>query len=218
MNRHSKPAAYTAPMQQALDPLAVAKRPRQQRAKQRFERILQGAETLIREQGLSGFSIPALAERLGYTRGSVYAYFPTPYAVLNELVFQYLAQIEALFQADTAKLRSVGWREGIARVVDHAVAFHNSHPVARLLILGGPATDASYRAQEYTNTRLGDLGRRLLSPGRELPEPPPDITTLSVDIGTACFRRSFVEHGEITPAYRDAAVTAMTAFLASYVR
>jgi AcrR family transcriptional regulator len=149
-----------AGMNDALDPLAVAKQPTQQRAKERFDRILAEAEALLNENGLSGFSIPAIAERLGYTRGSIYAYFPTPYAVLNELVKRYLAQLEAEFFSRAEELRALGWREGIAAVVDVAVAFHNSHPAARLLILGGAVTDDSYRAQELTNKRLGQLCRR----------------------------------------------------------
>ncbi|AXQ28280.1 TetR/AcrR family transcriptional regulator [Solimonas sp. K1W22B-7] len=205
-------------MNDALDPLAVARHPTQQRAKDRFDRILQEAETLLVEQGLSGFSIPALAERLGFTRGSVYAYFPTPYAILNELVGRYLVQLEAVFYSRAEELRSIGWREGIAAVVDHAVSFHNSHPAARLLILGGAVTDDSYRAQEQTNKRLGNLGRKVWYQGGLLPEGPPDLTTLSADIGTACFRRSFFEHGEITPAYRDAAVAAMAGFLGEAMR
>jgi AcrR family transcriptional regulator len=204
-------------MDDGLDPAAIARQPTQQRAKARFDRILQEAEKLLVEDGLSGFSIPALAERLGYTRGSVYAYFPTPYAILNELVKRYLVDLEAVFYARAEALRGLGWREGIARVVDHAVAFHNAHPAARLLILGGAVTDDSYRAQEQTNKRLGALGRMVWSPASTLPKGPPDVTTLAADIGTACFRRSFFEHGEITPAYRDAAVAAMTGFLAPYV-
>ncbi|MFP5305431.1 MAG: TetR/AcrR family transcriptional regulator [Gammaproteobacteria bacterium] len=204
-------------MNDALDPLAVAKQPTQQRAKERFDRILAEAEALLNENGLSGFSIPAIAERLGYTRGSIYAYFPTPYAVLNELVKRYLAQLEAEFFSRAEELRALGWREGIAAVVDVAVAFHNSHPAARLLILGGAVTDDSYRAQELTNKRLGQLGRQVWRWQAQLPTQQPDVTTLVVDIGTACFRRSFFEHGRITAAYRDAAVGAMTGFLAPYV-
>lgn len=204
-------------MNDALDPLAVAKQPTQQRAKDRFDRIVQQAEILLIEEGLSGFSIPALAERLGYTRGSVYAYFPTPYAILNELVGRYLVELEAVFYSRAEDLRNIGWRQGIAAVVDHAVAFHNSHPAARLLILGGAVTDDSYRAQEQTNKRLGDLGRKVWQQQSGLPDGPPDLTTLSADIGTAVFRRSYFEHGEITPAYRDAAVAAMAGFLAPYI-
>lgn len=211
------PTRYSfALMNDALDPLAIARQPTQQRARERFDRILAEAERLLIEQGLAGFSIPLLAERLDYTRGSVYAYFPTPYALLNELVLHYLVELEGEFFARTEKLRKLNWSEGIEAVVDIAVAFHNSHPAARLLLLGGAVTDDSFRAQERTNRRLGELGRQVWSPHIPLPENP-DVTTLVVDIGIACFRRSFFEHGKITAAYRDAAVAAMTGFLRPHV-
>jgi len=205
-------------MNDALDPLAVARHPTQQRARDRFDSILQEAETLLIEAGLSGFSVPVLAERLGYTRGSIYAYFPTPYALLNELVVRYLADVEKDFLKRADELRRMSWRQAIAAVVDHAIAFFETKPAARLLILGGAVTDDSYRAQELTIKHLGDLGRSMLTyRDMRLPKAPPDVTTLSVDIGMACFRRSVFEHGRIIPAYRDAAVTAMTGFLAPHV-
>lgn len=205
-------------MNDVLDPLAVARQPTQQRARERFDRILEEAEALLVEAGLSGFSIPALAERLGYTRGSVYAYFPTPYAILNELVAGYLVELETLFNAQAERLRGLAWREGVAAVVDIAVGYHNAHPAARLLILGGAVTDDGFRAQEQTNRRLGELGRHIWSREMDLPARQPDAATLVVDVGVACFRRSYFEHGRITPAYRNAAVVAMTGFLAPYVR
>lgn len=205
-------------MNDALDPAALARQPTQQRAKDRFDRILKEAEKLLIEQGLSGFSIPDLAQRLGYTRGSVYAYFPTPYAILNELVHQYLIELEGYFHGRLDELRRLPWREGVAAVVDHAVTFHNSNPAARLLILGGAVTDSSYRAQEQTNKRLGALGGMAWSIKMQLPKNAPDMLTLAADIGTACFRRSVFEHGTITKAYRDAAVDAMTGFLSTYVK
>jgi AcrR family transcriptional regulator len=205
-------------MNETLDPQAVAKQPTQQRAKDRFNRILEEAENLLLEVGLSGFSIPVLAERLSYTRGSVYAYFPTHYAILNELVVRYLVDLESVFYSRAEELLSMDWREAVKAVVDHAVVFHNSNPTARLLILGGAVTDDSYRTQEMTMKRLGDLGRAVFTQrGLALPKSPPDITTLVADIGTACFRRSFFDHGTITPEYRDAAVTAMLGFLTPYI-
>jgi AcrR family transcriptional regulator len=204
-------------MSKDLDPLAVARQPTQLRARERFERILQESEKLLIEGGLSGFSIPVLAERLDYTRGSVYAYFPTPYAILNELVYRYLQQLEQQFVNKAQRLHQMEWRDSIAAIIKIAVEFHNSHPAARLLILGGAVTDDSYRAQEQANKRLGELGRRVWPFKVPLPKGPPDVSTLAADIGTACFRRSYFEHGEITPAYQAAAVTAMTSFLSRYV-
>ncbi len=196
----------------------VTRRPTQQRARARFERILSEAETILREDGLQAFSIPVLAQRLGYTRGSVYAYFPTPYALLGELAARHLAALEAMFGEQRDALRNVGWRAGIGLVADHASVFYNAHPVASLLLLGGGASDTSLRAQEETNKRLGDFIRGIWSQARALPVAPPDLTTLAADIGTAVFRRSWFEHGRITTPYRDAAVTAMVGFLEPYVQ
>jgi AcrR family transcriptional regulator len=205
-------------MKQSLDPLAVARQPTQQRARERFDRILEESESLLLEVGLSGFSIPILAERLDYTRGSVYAYFPTHYAILNELVRRYAAQLEAMFLKRGEDLLQLAWRESVGAVVDQAVHFHNSKPVARLLILGGAVTDDSYRAQETMIKRLGDFARAVWKQkGLVLPDRQPDVTTLAVDIATACFRRSYFEHGSITPAYREAAITAMIAFLEPWI-
>lgn len=200
------------------DPLDVVRRPTQQRARARFERILEEAECVLRDGGLSAFSIPVLAQRLGYTRGSVYAYFPTPHALLGELASRHLSALEVMFGAQLEALRAVGWRGGIGLVADHAALFYNARPVASLLLLGGGASDASLRAHEQTNKRLGDFIRGIWSQARDLPAAPPDVTTLAADIGTAVFRRSWFEHGRITPPYRDAAVAAMIGFLEPYVR
>jgi AcrR family transcriptional regulator len=205
-------------MNQVLSSDALPRRPLQQRAKERFERVLEEAETLLLEAGLGGFSIPLLAERLGYPRATIYKFFPTPYAVLNELLGRCLARLEQALVREAAPVVAQGlpWREAAQLLVTHAAAFHNANPVARLLILGGPVSDESYRAQEITIQHLGSLTRRLFDTvGVKLPQEP-DVATLAIDIGTTCFRHSVFLHGEITPAYRDEAVYAMLAYLSRY--
>jgi len=206
-----------------MDPLAVAKVPRQQRARDRFEAVLKESESVLENEGLAGFSIPVVAERLGMTRGSVYAYFPTPYAVLNELVQRYLSDLENLYIEHAYELEGNTWWNAIEWAMDQAAIFHNERPAARLLILGGAVSDSSYRSLESLLKRLGSLtsgvwlnhakGR---GPRGQLP-PDVDVFTLAIDIGLACFRRSFFEHGEIRPEYKDAAVHAMRSFLQSYL-
>ena len=91
-------------------------------------------------------------------------------------------------------------------------------PVSRLLILGGPVTDDSYRAQELAIQKLGGLTRALLEArGIQLPRVKPDAAMLLVDIGTTCFRVSQFLHGEITEEYRHEAVLAMHAYLTRFV-
>ncbi len=202
-----------------LDPSAIAKVPTQDRAKLRFESVLSESERLLAESGLHGFSIPILAERLGITRGSIYAYFPTHYAILNELVGRYLSEMESMYRNEYQTLMRSPFPDGVRIVVQMAMDFHNSRPVARLLMLGGAVTDASYRAQEMLVARLGGMGREIWERHAGANGIPQDfdVFTVSVDIAVACLRRSVFVHGEVTPAYRDAAICAMQGFLERYL-
>jgi AcrR family transcriptional regulator len=202
--------------QTVLDPLAVARVPTQDRARARFDAVLTESEKLLEESGLQGFSIPTIAERLEMTRGSIYSYFPTPHAILNELANRHLDALETVLNERIGEFAALSWRDAIRRVVDYAVDYHNAHSVARTLILGGAVTDSSFRAQDMLMRRLGDLGRRIWA-NEQLSLPlEPDVATLVADIGLSCFRRSFLEHGYITPDYRQAAVLAMQGYLEHY--
>jgi AcrR family transcriptional regulator len=196
--------------------VAVAKRPQQRRAVERFERVLATAESLLRDGGLRSFSIPAIAKQLGCTRGSIYAHFPTPDAMLNELAVRYLGQIFAQF-AGMSGLGAKPWREGIRTGVYAAARFYETHPVARMLILGGTMTGSGFRAQELTVKQIADLGRLAWKArGIELPSDP-DVAALAIDLGMACFRRSVFAHGSITPRYREAAADVMIGYLERFI-
>jgi AcrR family transcriptional regulator len=204
-------------MNQALSDDALPRQPLQQRAKDRFERVLEAAEAVLLEAGLAGFSIPVLAQRLSYPRATIYKFFPTPYAILNELLRRHLAQLEQDLALKAASFPAKqSWREVATAVVHFAAEFHNANPVGRLLILGGPVTDESYRTQEINIQHLGSLARQLLAnQGIAVPQSP-DVAVLAVDIATTCFRQSVFLHGVITPEYREEAAYAMVAYLSRY--
>ena len=199
--------------------MTTARTPRQSRGRERFEAILSESRRLLLERGTAGFSIPELAERLGYTRTSIYHFFPTPYAVLNELTRRYLMALENEIGRSATEVVSAPWREGLERIVTIAANFLNQNAAARMLILSGSITDESHKALEITVQRLGRVAHGLLEGiGIELPAAGPDVATFAVEIGTASFRLSHHLHGEITPAYRDEAVLAMRSYLENYAR
>src|SRR5262249_52304703 len=145
------------------------------------DQTLDAAEALLRKEGISAFSIPVLAQRLGYTRASIYKFFPTPYAVLNELVKRKLNGLEQQLLRRAAQVLNHTWRETMRAIVLEAVAFYNSDPVARVLLLGGPVSDDSYRAEEMMIQRLGAFTRELLAPrGIRLPTSKPDASMLAI--------------------------------------
>ncbi len=200
-------------------PLEVFPRqPLQQRSKDRFEQVLDAARELLLESGLAGFSIPELAVRLNFSRATIYNFFPAPHSIFNELTRRYLAQLEALLMAEGRKMGEKSWHDATRFIAELSAVFFNSHPVARLLILGGPTTDESHRALELMVQRLGSMVRRMFEArGVTLPPAPPDVSLLVVEIGFSCARASFFLHGEITPQYRDEAAKAMIAYFSPYV-
>lgn len=204
-------------MMNALDERAVARQPQQDRAIRRFDAVLEESKMLLQDKGLEGFSIPELANRLGYTRASIYKFFPTSHAILNELSLLYLRGLQDWLFEHSEYLASCDESQVIAEIVRLASAFYNNYPVACLLTLGGPVTDKSYRAQAGVIQHLGLLARRLARQhGIYLPPAPPDVAMLSVDIGMTCFRASYLLHGEIRPEYEKEAVRAMRAYMGHY--
>jgi len=180
--------------------------------------VLEEADKLLSEEGLTGFSIPVLAERLGYTRRSIYKFFPSPYAILNELTKTYLDRLET-YLVNHAELQSkdLHWEEVVTRLNVEGAKFHNANPVSRLLILGGAVTDESFRATEYSIKKLGGILNDLLNErGIHVPTEP-DVASLAVDIATSVFRVSNLYHGYINEQYGRESGRAMVAYLKLYV-
>lgn len=197
-----------------LDAIPVARRPSQARSRERFEKVIAGADAMLAESGLDGFSIPALAEKLGMTRRSIYLFFPTPYTVLNEVTRRYIDRLEDFLAQALADVGPAEVAEILARVTFAAADFQNANPVGRLLILGGAVTDRSYRAQEMNTRHLGQLARQVIQDHRiAIPPSPPDIPTIAIEIGTACFRHSYAAHGYITDDYKIESAYVMLLYL-----
>ncbi|WP_373081446.1 TetR/AcrR family transcriptional regulator [Zhongshania sp.] len=194
-----------------------ARAPQQLRGKARFEKILAEAELVLLAKGISGFSIPELAERLGYTRTSIYHFFPTPYAVLNELSRRYLVKLEERVEEAAQQLGQLTWQQMVFRITEVVADFHNSNPAGRMLILGAMASDESSRALELTIEHLGRQVEVLMASANVvLPASNPNARALTVELGTACLRLSYHFHGVITPEYQRESARAMISYLNNF--
>ena len=194
-----------------------ARKPAQARGRERFETILAAAETLLAERGNDGFSIPELASRLACTRTSIYHFFPTPYAILNELTRRYLQRLENEVGELAIGTTGQPWRVVIDDVATRVAAFYNRHPVAGMLVLGAAASNESHQALQLSIAHLGHHVDALMrEEGVLLPRSAPDATALTVELGTACLRLSYHLHGEVTEVYRRECAEAMIRQLARY--
>lgn len=94
------------------------------------ERIEEAALELIGEEGLEGFSIRKLGERLGCEAMSIYHHFPSKAHILDALVDRIVRGIELppATLEPVARLRALarGWR-GIARVHPRFFPFFSLH-------------------------------------------------------------------------------------------
>lgn len=160
-------------------------------------------------------SIPEVAKAAGIPRASLYQFFPDKYALLACLAERHLAAVVSRVEVACAHHANATLERLCQALVDAASDYYDSHPVAGLLVLGGPWSPSAYRAQEVTVARIGDAVRATLSQrGLALPRRP-DVTTLMVEMAFACMKHSYFSEGRITPAVRREAVRAQVAYFAA---
>lgn len=199
-------------------PRMVPRVPIQRRAQLRCDAVLVAARELLEEVGLPGFSIPALARRLGFPRASIYNFFPTPRAVLNELARVGLAELEERLAQQSVTEPTLDWKQQVSNSMAVVARFYDERPVDGLLILG-TVSDDSYRDISVTYQHLGDIARRFFDAGGvRMARDPVDVLPLAVSLGTTCLRHSMLERGRITPEYRQAAVDVMVSYLEPHVQ
>ncbi|HSW11867.1 MAG TPA: TetR/AcrR family transcriptional regulator [Solimonas sp.] len=193
--------------------------PLQQRGQARTEAVLAAARDLLAQEGLSGFSIPALAERLGFSRMSIYHFFPSQGAIIGELARRALDELERRVVSHALEHPEVRWKGQIAGLLGAVVEYFDEDPVAQLLILGGGLTAEGYTEQSRTVLRLGNLTNRLFeSGGLSLPRKPIDTPVLLIDLGITCMRMSVQLHGRVTPDYQREVVETMARYIEPYLK
>lgn len=102
--------------------------PRQERSRERLERVLDAAEELVREGGVSAMSIGAVSERAQTSVGALYSRFDDKRALLHAVHVRFIARTAASVAAAAAPERWEG--RTLAEVVDGIV------PLAVLAIRG----------------------------------------------------------------------------------
>ncbi len=74
--------------------------PRQKRSRESFDRYLDAAETLIREQGFDDLSVADVARLAGFSVGGLYSRFPNKLALLGAVRERFLNRMEASIRAE----------------------------------------------------------------------------------------------------------------------
>jgi AcrR family transcriptional regulator len=113
------------------------KEPKQERSRQTYQVILQGAAKIIRKFGVHKFSTNKVAEESGVSIGSLYQYFPSKEAVIAALIDQ-------TFEHEYGRLRtrlsemtpSLGAREVITQIFSHYYKVDSEELTYRKVMIG----------------------------------------------------------------------------------
>ena len=148
--------------------------PTQRRSRERVERMLGAAATLIAKAGSDAMRMSEVAELTGVSIGSLYQYFPDKAAIIRMLAERYNAEGRACIAAELANVRDMGGlREAFDRLIDIYYARFLAEPVMRD-IWSGTQADKALRDIDLADSRangaaLAEVLRRL-RPAADLAE------------------------------------------------
>ncbi len=123
--------------------VSLRKIPTQARAKERFERILGAARTLIEASGSDHMKMSDVAANAGVPIGSVYQYFPDKSAIITTLAQRIMDQVRQslmLAMADTQSLEEA--EQALIGTLGDYYGLFLAEPVARDIWFGMQADKA----------------------------------------------------------------------------
>jgi AcrR family transcriptional regulator len=139
--------------------------PTQRRARERIERILAAAQTLLATMPLEAITTSAIAAEAGVPVSSIYRYFPNVQAIFKEMFEELVGELHrrvAAISDDTARWPS--WRMRHFQVMQAMRSVLNDHPAYRplfqLMLSTRELRAVKQRANEMIAAHLGARWRR----------------------------------------------------------
>lgn len=204
--------------------LSPRKKPKQERARQTVEAILEAAAQVFDSQGYARSTTDRIAERAGVSVGSLYQYFPGKDAILVALAERHadegVRQVRAL-------LAAVGGKEGLARVklepllrlfIERLVALHQSQPrLHRLLFVETPLPKQRHQRLQVTEDELAAELVRLFEDHPEVRVENPELAAWMIVHASHGLVHDFIVHPPPAPFGREDFVRHMVELLAAYL-
>ena len=131
--------------------------PKQARARERVERILDAARALLEARPVGEITMEGIAWRAGVPVGSLYQYFASKTALLASVAEMVMAQADAEAARQLAECHSVPWREAVDRVLDATFRFYRESPHYRQLLRTIRFTGEFGAITAASNERMADL-------------------------------------------------------------
>ena len=128
--------------------------PSQSRSKERVQRMLAAAVTLIERDGSDAMRMSEVAEMAGVSIGSLYQYFPDKSAIIRTLAERTNAEDQACIKEALTAVGSIDeLREAFAGLVDTYYGMFLAEPVMRD-IWSGTQADKALREIDLADSRV----------------------------------------------------------------
>jgi len=149
----------------------MKKIPRQARARQTVEFILEAAAYILAEQGLEGFTTNHIAERAGVNISSLYQYFPDKLAILEALRDRHVVVPDENYALWLERSRNLSLEDIVRRIVDVAIGMHVANPAMHKLFLEALPRQRRKADDHFEADRIAKMAAILLGNSRASANP-----------------------------------------------
>ena len=140
------------------DQLTPRRKPRQERSRDRVERILDATAELLVDTPIDKITTAAIAETAGVPIGSVYQYFPNKLAVLAELARRVMEQVDVKTASlITEDFGVLPWDQAIDRAIDATMEGYAGQPGYLQLLLSIRPTPEFRAITDESNERVAAM-------------------------------------------------------------
>jgi|SRR5271163_2644121 AcrR family transcriptional regulator len=122
---------------------AVRRRPRQRRAHQTVEAVLDAVSRVLKREGVKAVTTNRIAEVAGVSIGSVYQYFPDKRAIFVALHERHIQEIDRLVEAKLVENATSSLEKLIRAMIEAMIDAHAPDPALYELML----TEVPHRAE-----------------------------------------------------------------------
>lgn len=155
--------------QQGFD--ILRKIPRQPRARQTVNFILDAAAYILAERGLDGFTTNHVADRAGVNISSLYQYFPNKLAILEALQARHMAAPDDNYEKWLERARNAPLEDVVRSLVDVAIEMHAGNPEIHKLFLNTLPRRTRHPRDDLEAERIAKFSAALLPKSRASKNP-----------------------------------------------
>ncbi|AKK03827.1 TetR/AcrR family transcriptional regulator [Corynebacterium epidermidicanis] len=151
--------------------LVPRRRPAQQRSRERYNRILATARTVLVDVGFESFTFDEVAKRAEVPIGTLYQFFANKYVLICELDREDTVAIVAELHNFSKRVPALQWPDFLEEFIDHLASLWREDPSRRAVwhaVQSTPATRATAAATEKEMLEIIAEVMTPLAPGAPL--------------------------------------------------